>query len=89
MKKEKWKLKQVFDILAIVLNVEPQKILSFPTSDSLEKLGMDSLGMIRFILLLEENYGISFLDSDLLLSNFLTLERLFETLKKYRIGEKS
>ena len=81
-------LKQVYELLAMVLNVDLQQIMSFPVTETLEKLGMDSMGMIRFILLLEETFNIAFLNSDLILYNFSTLEKLFQTLEKYKNEEK-
>ena len=81
-------MKQIYELLAMVLKVDPQLIMSFPVTEPLEKLGMDSLGMIRFILLLEETFNIAFLNSDLILHNFSTLEKLFQTLDKYEIEGK-
>ena len=81
-------LKQVYELLAMVLNVDLQQIMSFPVTEPLEKLGMDSMGMIRFILLLEDTFNIAFFNSDLILYNFSTLEKLFQTLEKYKNEEK-
>ena len=89
MKKEECSLEPIYKLLATVLEVDLQQILDFPLSEPLEILGMDSMNMIRFILLLEEHYDNVFLNSDLILSNFSTLKRLFLTLKKYQIGGKT
>lgn len=81
-------MEQVYNLLGVVLGKDPKSIIAYPKGEPLERLGMDSLGMIRFIVLLEEEFDIAFLNSDLVLANFVTLEALEKTLEKYALPEK-
>ena len=45
--------------------------------------GMNSINTISLVLLIEEQYGITMDDEDLLIENFTTLERIAQTLSKY------
>lgn len=49
----------------------------------LSEIGLDSIRFIEFIVVLEVKYDIEVYNSDLILSNFSTLETIFETIDKY------
>ena len=49
----------------------------------LTEAGFDSIKFIQFIVSFEEKYDVEVYDSDLLMSNFQTLEMVYETLDKY------
>ena len=55
---------------------------------SLIDLGLTSLDYIKIVVELENMYSIQFLDSDLIMSNFTTINSIYSTLLKY-ILEKS
>lgn len=54
-----------------------------PPDADLADYGLFSLNLIRLILLLEEEFGISIRDEDLLISKFATIQRALETLSSY------
>lgn len=54
-----------------------------PPDADLANYGLLSLNLIRLILLLEEEFGISIRDEDLLISKFSTVRRALETLSSY------
>jgi acyl carrier protein len=74
-------------LLAEVLDKPIGEIREIPPTQLLSENGMDSLGFIRFVVLLEEEFGITIDDSDLLTENFGTLEAVQKTLAKYLEGE--
>ena len=50
---------------------------------SLSDIGLTSLGMITFIVKLEEEFNIEIRDSDLVFENFSTINNIYTTLAKY------
>ena len=57
-------------------------------SDDVElvDIGLDSIRFIQFIVELENKFEIEVFDSDLLYSNFSTLNKIYETLDKYFVS---
>lgn len=78
---------KILEILANVIEIDKASLLELPAGTMLSELGLDSLQFIRFVVALEEEFKIEILDSDLLISNFETIEMLFDTLKKYFLSE--
>lgn len=60
-----------------------EELLNLPKDTSLLDIGLSSLTLVQFIVNIEEEFGFEVLDSDLLLSNFQTIDMLFITLEKY------
>ena len=52
----------------------------------LANIGLDSIRFIQFIVKLENKFDIEVFDSDLLFSNFSTLQKIYETLDKYFVS---
>lgn len=78
---------KILELLGDVLNIEKQTLLEMPIDTKLSDLGLSSIQFIQFIVALEEEFEIEILDSDLILSNFETIEILFQTLEKYFLSE--
>ncbi len=72
---------KILNILGKIINVE--QLFTLPGDTILTDIGMNSLAFIQFIVALEEKFGFEILDSDLLPSNFQTIDMLFHTLEKY------
>lgn len=74
---------KIYSLLEKVLGKDTDEIRRYPNDASLSELGLNSIQFIQFIVAFEEAFDVEVLDSDLLLSNFDTLSKLFETLGKY------
>lgn len=75
--------KKILDILANILEIEKERLVEMPMDTRLADLGMESIQFIQFIVALEEAFDIEVLDSDLLMTNFETIEMLYQTMEKY------
>lgn len=80
--------KRILELLSNALNLSVEALMKLPEDTSLTELGMESICFIKFIVALEEEYGIEIMDSDLVPDNYKTLEMLYATLKKYNNGLK-
>lgn len=74
---------KIIQLLAEVLQSPYEEIASLSDDTGLEEMGMDSIRFIQFIVRLEEEEDIEVLDSDLLLSNFSTIDTILHTMQKY------
>lgn len=70
-------------VLSILGEIMETDILEIPMNKSLTEFGLTSIRFIQFIIAVEEEFNIEVYNSDLLLSNFETIEMVFETLQKY------
>lgn len=70
-------------LLSEVLGTEAEALKAFSKNAPLQELGLNSIRFIQFIVAFEEAFGLEVRDSDLLFSNFQSLESLFCTLEKY------
>ena len=75
--------KRILELLATIIEVEPNELLQKPKNTKLTDLGLESIQFIQFIVAIEDEFNIEILDSDLLLSKFETIELLYNTLEKY------
>lgn len=73
--------KEITDLLCGIIGMDAD--ISFNSDILLNDVGLDSIHFVEFIVALEEKYDIEVYDSDLILSNFSTLETVFATLEKY------
>lgn len=74
---------QIYHCLAQVLQTQEQSLLELDEKTKLEEIGLDSIQFLRFIILLEDTFSITFQDSDLLFSNFDTLDSIFRIMARY------
>jgi len=73
----------VYEIISNVLECEVNLIKQMNPDDDLAVCGMDSVSVIRLIVLLEERYDIEFQEDDIYIGKINTLNKIFELLKKY------
>lgn len=78
---------KILELLGDILDIEKQNLLKMPIDTKLSDLGLSSIQFIQFIVALEEEFEIEILDSDLMLSNFETIEILYQTLEKYFLSK--
>jgi len=70
-------------ILSILGNIIENDINNYPLTSPLNKFEFDSIRFIQFVVAIEEEFNIEIHDSDLLFTNFETIEMIFTTLEKY------
>lgn len=78
---------KIIALLAEALEILPEELEKYQSETPLTEIGLTSLKFISFIVKLEEVFDIEILDSDLLLENFLTTDKMFLTLQKYFIDD--
>lgn len=54
--------------------------------ESLGKIGLDSLNSVSLIVMLEDRFDIMFNDSELVFENFLTVNKIIETVQNKVTG---
>ena len=74
---------KVLYLLSNITGREYIELTQLSKDTPLINIGFKSIHFIRFIISVEEEFNIEILDSDLLLSNFDTLEKIYITLTKY------
>lgn len=78
MNKEK-----ILEELGNIIEINKEQLLKTSVDTKLTDLGLTSIQFIQFIVAIEEEFEIEILDSDLIMTNFETIEMLFSTLEKY------
>lgn len=78
MNKEK-----ILEVLGNIIEINKEQLLKTSVDTKLTDLGLTSIQFIQFIVAIEEEFEIEILDSDLIMTNFETIEMLFSTLEKY------
>ena len=73
----------VLSILARILQKDLSEINALDSDKSLTDIGLDSLNAIKLVIALEEEFGITFRDEDLLFSNYDTPEKMYAMLERY------
>lgn len=73
----------ILELLAGITDTDLDTLLSLPGDARLADIGLESISFIQFIVALEEEFDFEVLDSDLMISNFRTIDMLFATLQKY------
>jgi acyl carrier protein len=56
----------------------------FTSNDSLLEAGLDSMGIMRLVLFIEEEYGVILPDNELSPENMETLQRLEDWIKRHQ-----
>jgi FkbH-like protein len=74
---------RILELLAETIERDVDEIRSINENTNLAEIGLDSLNFIRFIVNMEEAFGIEVYDSDLLMNYFQTIGIIFETMEKY------
>ena len=69
---------KVRDMLAKQLNLQPEKIT--PQSDVVKDLGADSLDVVELLISLEDDYGISIPEDDIV--NVKTVQDIVDMIEK-------
>ena len=72
----------IFEELVFVDN--PQE---FSEDDDLLEAGLDSMGIMRLVIFIEEEYGVLLPDEELEPENLQTLKRLVAWIKRHQQGE--
>lgn len=86
MKNKKIMMTQkLYKILSSVLEITVDEIKSHKTNESLEAIGLDSLKFIKMIVMIENLFNIEIFDSDLIKTNFNTIDSIIHMLDKYLI----
>jgi len=78
--------KEILDVLGEILESDTNELLSLPKDTKLTDIGLESIKFIQFIVAIETKFNIEVLDSDLLINNFDTIEKLLLTLQKYFVS---
>ena len=52
---------------------------------NLNEIGVDSIVMMQFIVLIEEKYGIEIEDNDIIEDNWKSISKIISTIEKYII----
>ena len=74
---------KILGLLAEATDRTLAEILSFDKGINIKDLGLDSLKFIQMVVRFEEEFGVEVYDSDLVMSNFQTVDALLQTLQKY------
>jgi FkbH-like protein len=75
---------KILNILSNILDTPYDKLISnLDESTLLNEIGFDSLKLINFIVLAEDEFRIEFLDSDLIPENFKNINAIEATITKY------
>lgn len=56
----------------------------FSSTDSLLEAGLDSMGIMRLVLFIEEEFGVALPDNELAPENMETLQRLADWIKRHK-----
>ena len=73
----------ILQLLSNITGFDYNELTQLPLDTPLIYIGFKSIQFIQFIVSIEEEYNIEILDSDILLSNFETLDAIYNTLEKY------
>ena len=79
---------KILEVLGNIIDINKEQLLKTSVDTKLTDLGLTSIQFIQFIVALEEEFEIEILDSDLIMTNFETVEMLFSTLEKYFTSKK-
>lgn len=73
----------VKDCLARALDKDENELCHISEDEKLEEYGLDSLYFVRLLVLIEEKFKFTFNDSDVLIENFDTLQKISDMIYKY------
>ncbi len=72
------------EIVAAVLELSEDEAKNLGSDTDLLELGLDSMTCVEVVVNLEEEFGITVEEEDLLVENMSTITRLEELVKKYQ-----
>ena len=75
--------KKIFELLSEVTGHTADLLAALHGDTPIRDFGLSSIAFIRFVVALEDEFGIEVLDSDLDFGKFSTVNALFGTLEKY------
>jgi len=78
--------KDIIRLLAKVLDVEYSTLAQLEDDKDISTYGLDSIGAIKLIVLLEEEYCIRFDEEDLVIDSVNSINKIKATLKKYSMN---
>lgn len=61
-----------------------QEIKNIQNDDNLMELGLDSIGMVKIVLGIEEMCGITIPDEDLIFDNFSSIEKIVKYIEEIK-----
>ncbi len=73
---------KIADIIAMVLRVEPEQVRRMSGDESLNTIGLDSLNCMDIVVQIEEEFGVTFNDEELLMDNLNSINKLSGILKE-------
>lgn len=73
---------KITQTIACVLSLDPESINNMSEDQTLNSMGMDSLNSIDVVLSLEDEFGISFTEDELLLQNLNTINKLKQIIEQ-------
>ena len=74
---------KALSILTKILKVDDSVLSKIGDDEDLCSYGLNSIGSIQLIVLLEEEYGIEFEDVDLMIDKVNTIDKIRKALEKY------
>ena len=74
---------QILLYLSKIVERDIEEIKNLPENARLSDIGLDSIKFISFVVELENAFGFVLSDRDLMLNNFETLAKTYQTLQKY------
>lgn len=80
--------KRIFQILGNIIEKDADELECLAINTRLKDLDMDSMRFLYFIVSIEEEFDVEFLDVDLVMSKFETIEDMFNTLQTYLDDQK-
>lgn len=75
--------KKLIELLSKICDISVYEIEAYEESTELQDLGVTSIKFIELIVEIESAFDIEIRDSDLLIENFKTLEKLYDTVHEY------
>lgn len=76
--------KKIRDIVEAVLELSADTALKLERDTDLQELGLDSMTCVEIVVNLEEEFGITVDEEDLLIENMSTIALLEELVEKYQ-----
>ena len=68
-----------------ILELDDNTINKMGNDDDLVNIGLDSLKAIELVVYVEDNYGITISDDDLLIDNISTINKIANMIKSYNV----
>lgn len=73
------------EIIGIVLELSEDEVEAIELDTDLLELGLDSMTCVEVVVNLEEEFGITVDEEDLLVENMSSIQQLIELVEKYQL----